>query len=75
MPGNLIVDAVKRGDGITFSGRQWFDEELQSGRLIGALPELEPCVFYIEASAGEYRSHVLQLIEWLKRHVKMKHGF
>lgn len=34
MPGNLIMDAVKRGDGITYTTRQWVEDEIRAGDLV-----------------------------------------
>ncbi len=73
MPGNLIVDAVKRGEGVTFSARQWFAEELASGELLGAFPETDPGVFYIEQLSGEDRPHVQKVVDWLIDEAGLSH--
>jgi len=72
MPGNLIMDAVRRGDGITYTARQWFEEEIRSGELVELFPEEEVGFFYIHTRPGEQRSPVKLFIEWLKRQARTK---
>jgi LysR family glycine cleavage system transcriptional activator len=67
MPGNLIMDAVKRGDGITYTLRQWVADEIRSGELVELFPEERHGVFYIHTLPGEKRLPVRQFIKWLKQ--------
>ncbi len=66
MPGNLILDAVKRGDGITYTVKQWIEEDLQSGDLVGLFPEERVGAFYIHTLPGEPRRSARVFINWLK---------
>ncbi|MGI9353858.1 MAG: LysR family transcriptional regulator [Rhizobiaceae bacterium] len=69
MPGNLIMDAVKRGDGITYTARQWVHEEIRSGELVELFPEEQVGAFYIHTRAGEQRRSVRQFTTWLRKQV------
>ena len=66
MPGNLIMESVKRGDGITYTFRQWLHEEIRSGELLEFFPEERGGFFYIHTPPGTLRRPVKLFIEWLK---------
>ncbi len=67
MPGNLIMEAVRRGDGITYTARPWVDEELRSGQLIELFSEEAFGTYYIETRPGVPRPPVKTFMKWLKR--------
>ena len=69
MPGNLIIDAVKRGDGITYTARQWFEEEINSGDLVELFPEEGAGFFYVHTQPGELRRPVRLFVDWLRQQV------
>ncbi|MDH5798823.1 MAG: LysR substrate-binding domain-containing protein [Paracoccaceae bacterium] len=69
MPGNLIMDAIIRGDGLTYTVRQWVEEDIRAGRLVQLFAEEEAGAFCIHTPAGEQREAVRQLIRWLRRQV------
>jgi LysR family glycine cleavage system transcriptional activator len=66
MPGNLIMEAVRRGDGITYTARAFFQEEIRSGRV--AVLHSEPAFghYLIETSPGLLRPTVRTFLQWLK---------
>ncbi len=66
MPGNLIMDAVKRGDGITYTVRQWLKDEIQNGDLVEMFGEERGGVFYIHTLPTEKRRAVRTFVNWLK---------
>ncbi len=74
MPGNLIMDAVKRGDGITYTARQWVKEEIQTGQLVELFPEERVGVFFIHTLPGEKRQSVRLFVNWLKRQALVETG-
>lgn len=67
MPGNLIMEAVRRGDGITYTARPWVEEELRSGQLIGMFVEKAFGTYYIKTRPGVLRSPVKTFVKWLKQ--------
>jgi LysR family glycine cleavage system transcriptional activator len=66
MPGNLIMEAVCRGDGITYTARQWLKKEIRLGQLIELFPEEAFGLFYIHTRPGVMRAPVRSFVEWLK---------
>lgn len=69
MPGNLIMDAVNQGDGITYTARQWVEPELRKGALVELWPEEDRGAFYIHRRPGELRRPVRIFLQWLKQQV------
>lgn len=67
MPGNLIMDAVRRGDGITYTARPWVEEDLRSGRLVELFAERAFGAYYIHTRPGALRPPVRTLVRWLKQ--------
>ncbi len=66
MPGNLIMEAVRRGDGITYTVRPWVEEELRSGELVELFSEKAFGTFYIETRPDVLRPPVRAFVKWLK---------
>ncbi len=67
MPGNLIMEAVRRGDGITFTARPFVEEEIRSGQLIELFSETAFGTYYIVTRPGVLRPPVRAFVKWLKR--------
>lgn len=65
MPGNLIMDAVRRGDGITYTARAFFRDDLKSGRLMELFSEKEFGIYHVETRAGLLRPTVQTFLNWL----------
>jgi DNA-binding transcriptional LysR family regulator len=67
MPGNLIMDAVRRGDGLTYTARCFVDKDLQAGRLVELSCECTVGGYYIVTRAGVLRPPVKVFVKWLKQ--------
>lgn len=65
MPGNLIMDAVRRGDGITYTARAFFKEDLEAGRVVELFSEPAFGVYYVEVQPGAVRPAVQSFLDWL----------
>lgn len=65
MPGNLIMDAVRRGDGITYTARAFFRDDLKSGRLVELFSEKEFGIYHVETRTGLLRPAVQTFLNWL----------
>ncbi len=66
MPGNLIMDGVRRGDGLTYTPRPLVEEELKSGRLVELFCEKNFGSFHLKTQPGVQRKPVKNFIRWLK---------
>ena len=67
MPGNMIMQAVRRGDGLTYTPRLFVDEEIRSGQLLELSSENDAGGFYIVTRPDILRSPVRAFVKWLKR--------
>lgn len=66
MPGNLIMQAVRRGDGITHTVRAFFKEEVRAGNIVELFLEPAFAVFYIVTAPGVMRPAVKTFVNWLE---------
>ncbi len=69
MPGNLIMQAVRRGDGVTFTVRAFFEAEIQSEEIKVLFSEPAFGMFYIVTSTGPLRPPVEAVVNWLTQQV------
>ena len=65
MPGNLIMQAVRRGDGIACSTRAFFESEIRSGQMKVLFSEPASGTYYIATGPGPLRSSVKAVVSWL----------
>ena len=67
MPGNLIMEAVRRGDGITYTARPFVEKELQSGQLVELFSDEAFGTYYIQPRPGELSPQAKVFMMWLKQ--------
>ena len=67
MPGNLIMEAVRRGDGLTYTARCFVQEEIQSGHLVELSCERNAGGYFIVTRRGVLRPPARALVKWLKQ--------
>jgi LysR family glycine cleavage system transcriptional activator len=67
MPGNLIMEAVRRGDGLTYTARCFVDKEIRSGQLVELSSENDTGGYYIVTRPGVLRAPARAFVSWLKR--------
>jgi LysR family glycine cleavage system transcriptional activator len=65
MPGNLIMQAVRRGDGISYTARAFFQDDIDAGRMRVLHSEPATGIYYIEANPGPSRPSVRKFLTWL----------
>ena len=70
MPGNLIMQAVRRGDGITYTARAFFQDEIRSGQVVVLHSEPAFGHYYIETCPGVMRPPVKTFVNWLKTKIE-----
>lgn len=71
MPGNLIMNAVRRGDGITFTSLAFFNKEIDRGRMIDLFSEKLFGVYYVETRRGALRPAVRTFVKWLNKQAEV----
>ena len=66
MPGNLIMQAVRRGDGISYTARAFFRDEIRAGQVVVLFSDPVVGIYYIETAPGVMRPPVKTFLTWLK---------
>lgn len=66
MPGNLIMTAVRRGDGITYTARAFFREDLEAGKVVELFSEPLFGVYYIQTPQEHERADAKTFLTWLR---------
>jgi LysR family glycine cleavage system transcriptional activator len=67
MPGNLIMEAVRRGDGITYTSRSFVDADIRSGKLVELFKERNPKGYYVATLPGVLRPTLRAFVTWIKQ--------
>lgn len=67
MPGNLIMEAVRRGDGVTYTARSFVDAEIRSGQLVELFTERYPKGYYLATRPGVLRPPLRAFVRWIKQ--------
>jgi LysR family transcriptional regulator, glycine cleavage system transcriptional activator len=67
MPGNLILEAVRHGDGVTFTARCFVEEDIKSGRLVVLSSERGVGGYYVVTHGGPLRPHARAFLKWLRQ--------
>lgn len=70
LPGNLLMQAARAGQGVAVSVREFVLEDLQSGRLRALFTQGEGKGYHIVTRAGVLRPEARKLIAWLRRQQK-----
>ena len=71
MPGHLIMEAVARGDGLTYTARCFVEAKIRSGQLMELFSERDTGGYYIVTRPGPQRAPVRAFIRWLKRQAQL----
>lgn len=67
MPGNLIMEAVQRGDGIAYTARPFVEKEFQSGQLVELFSDGAFGTYYIQPRPGVLSPSAKVFAMWLKQ--------
>ncbi len=66
MPGNLIVDAVLRGEAVSYVVCDWVLEDLKAGTLHELWPEREKGAYYMQTSNTAQEPATSIFLKWLE---------
>ncbi len=59
------MDAVRRGDGITYTARAFFREDLKAGSIVELFYEPLFGIYYIQTPPEQRRPAVKTFLDWL----------
>lgn len=70
LPGNMLLDGVRRGDGIGATAPPFIVDELLSGALVPLFDDPIPGVgYYLVTKKGPQRAALRTFVHWLKRSI------
>lgn len=67
LPGNLLMQAVRAGQGVAVSVQAFVEEDLAQGRLTALFTEAAGSGYHIATRPGVLRSQARSFISWLRR--------
>ena len=70
VPGNLMVDGARNGQGIAVTTRIAVAEDLEAGRLIAVFEERRDAGYHIVTKPGVQRPPLKAFLKWLRREAK-----
>lgn len=67
LPGNLLLEAVRAGQGVAVSVREFVKEDLRVGRLVELFTEQDGRGYHIVTRPGVQRPEARRFISWLRK--------
>ena len=67
VPGNLLLDGVRSGQGVVVTVRHFVEEDLKSGRLVELFCEADNRGYHIVTRPGVLRPSARKFVQWLRR--------
>ncbi|MEP1330149.1 LysR family transcriptional regulator [Pseudophaeobacter sp.] len=67
LPGNLLMQAVREGQGVAVGVRDFVSEDIDAGRLLELFVENQGRGYHIVTRPGVQRTQARQFIAWLRR--------
>lgn len=68
LPGHLVLEGVRNGDGVSLASRVVVERELASGRVVALFEDVEPGTgYYIVTRPGVMRRPLKTFVAWLRR--------
>lgn len=69
LPGNLMLDGLRAGQGVVVTVRQFIEDDLRTGRLIELFREPEGRGYHIVTRPGVLRPAARVFVQWLRRQI------
>lgn len=68
LPGHLVLEGVRNGDGVSLASRVVVERELAAGRVVALFEDVEPDLgYYIVTRPGVMRRPLKAFVSWLRR--------
>ncbi len=74
VPGNLVLDGARSGQGIAISTRVSVEEDLRAGRLRLLFEEADENGYHIVTAPGVMRPPLRDFVTWLRREVRPRNA-
>ncbi len=70
LPGNLLLDGLRSGQGVTVTVRQFVETDIEAGRIVELYAEPDARGYHILTQKSALRPSVKTFISWLKREAR-----
>ena len=71
MPGNLVVDAIRRGEGVGNTGRTWFEKDVAEGTIVALFDD--DCTsnlgYWMAHRLGPHRAPLKAFLKWVRKEI------
>lgn len=74
VPGNLMLEGVRQGQGVSLVILQWVEEDIAAGRLRLLFEEPEESGYYVVTRPGVLRPSAKSFVAWLRRQAQGMNG-
>lgn len=72
MPGNLVVDAIRHGEGVGNVGRTWLEKDVAEGRVVALFDDdrASELGYWVAFRPGPHRPPLKKFLRWVRNEVK-----
>ncbi len=71
LPGHLVLEGLRNGDGVSVTARALVEGELENGRLVVLFEDVLPGLgYFIVTRPGVMRPPLKAFVRWLRRHAR-----
>lgn len=70
LPGNLMLEAARMGQGVAITARVFAEADVAAGRLIELFRDTQRKGYYAVTRPGVHRPQLRAFLRWLKRHAQ-----
>ncbi|UWQ33239.1 hypothetical protein K3555_01565 [Leisingera sp. M527] len=67
MPGNLIIEALKRGEAVAYTVCDWVQDDIECGDLQDLWPDREEGAYYVLSNSGDLDGGKAAFLNWPHR--------
>lgn len=68
LPGNLMIEAARQGQGIAITARAFVEDDIATGRLRLLYEDIRDKGYFVVTRPGVQRPPVRRFVRWLRRH-------
>ncbi|WP_170603350.1 LysR family transcriptional regulator [Ruegeria arenilitoris] len=70
VPGNLVLDGLRAGQGVTITVRHFVEQDILNGRIVELYSEPDAAGYHIVTARSPMRAEVKTFVGWLKRQAR-----
>ena len=73
MPGNMVVDAIRRGEGVGNTGRTWFEDDVANGAIVALFDDdtTSNLGYWMVSRPGVHRPPLKAFMRWVRAEISV----